>query len=268
MTEPLLSVRHLTKVFAGRGWQASSCHAVSDVSFDIMPGETFALVGESGSGKSTTGRCLVGLTAPTAGEVLFCGQSLLNRSAGQWKPLRQQIQMVFQDPLSTLDPKHSIGYSVEEPLIIQGSLDRRARQHRVADILKRVGLKAADGGRFPYEFSGGQRQRIGIARALIVKPQLLICDEPVSALDVSVQSQILNLLMDLQRTDNISYLFISHDLGVVHQIADRVGVMYQGEIVENAPTEQLFHQPGHRYTRQLLEAVLPAHPDQRKVWSV
>ncbi|XTZ37967.1 ABC transporter ATP-binding protein [Salmonella enterica] len=254
MTSPLLIVRHLTKTFHRHGQRV---RAVEDVSFDIHPGETWALVGESGSGKSTTGRLILGLTPASDGEILFAGQSLLQQGTGAWRRVRKDMQMIFQDPLSSLDPKRRIGYSLEEPLIIHGMGNRR---HAVAEMLTHVGLRPEDAARYPHEFSGGQRQRIGIARALILKPKLIICDEPVSALDVSIQSQILNLLMALQREYGLAYLFISHDLNVVRHIADRVGVMYRGNIVEQGSSESLFSQPQHDYTRYLLNAILPSQP--------
>lgn len=196
MNKPLLNVQHLSKTFTRRG---HSVQAVQDVSFNIHAGETYALVGESGSGKSTIGRTLLGLTPASGGRVDFNGQSLLDLSAAGWRSVRKDIQMIFQDPLSTLDPKRTIGYSIEEPLIIHGERDAQRRKKAVAAMLEQVGLRAQDAGRYPQAFSGGQRQRIGIARALILRPKLIICDEPVSALDVSIQSQVLNLLMDLQR---------------------------------------------------------------------
>ncbi|WP_312947670.1 ABC transporter ATP-binding protein [Superficieibacter sp.] len=262
MNAPLLSVRHLSKTFQRRGHKVV---AVDDVSFTLQAGETWALVGESGSGKSTTGRTLLGLTPATGGEVLFNGVSLFQQSAAQWRSVRKDIQMIFQDPLSSLDPKRSIGYSLEEPLIIHGI---KNRQRAVAEMLTQVGLNAEDARRYPHEFSGGQRQRIGIARALILRPKLIVCDEPVSALDVSIQSQILNLLMNLQREYGLAYLFISHDLNVVRHIADKVGVMQHGKIVEQGESEQIFARPAHPYTRYLLEAILPAHPpgmDARRI---
>jgi len=257
MNQPLLSVRNLSKTFHRRG---HSVHAVQEVSFTLHAGEIYALVGESGSGKSTTGRTVLGLTSASGGEVEFDGQSLLTLGTAQWRSVRKDIQMIFQDPLSTLDPKRTVGYSIEEPLIIHGVKDSRQRKKSVAEMLVQVGLQAQDASRYPYEFSGGQRQRIGIARALILRPKLIICDEPVSALDVSIQSQILNLLMSLQREYGLAYLFISHDLNVVRHIADRVGVMYRGKIVEEGPTLELFNHPQHDYTRYLLQAILPAHP--------
>ena len=260
MTTPLLSVRQLTKIFRATGGFGTPFTALEEVSFHILPGETYALVGESGSGKSTTARSLLGLTAATSGEVLFDGRSLLTLGPRQWRTARKDIQMIFQDPLSSLDPRRTVGYSIEEPLIIHGVADARRRRERMERLLCRVGFTPADARRYPHEFSGGQRQRIGIARALILEPKLIICDEPVSALDVSIQSQILNLLMALQRERGLTYLFIAHDLSVVHHIADRVGVMSRGKIVEEAATPELFARPQHRYTRDLLQAIPPAHP--------
>lgn len=254
MTTPLLSVNNLSKTFQRRGQRVQ---AVNDISFSINAGETWALVGESGSGKSTTGRLILGLTPASGGEVWFEGQPLLGQSARQWQSVRREMQMIFQDPLSSLDPKRSIGYSLEEPLIIHGIANRKVL---VAEMLEHVGLRPQDAARYPHEFSGGQRQRIGIARALILKPKLIICDEPVSALDVSIQSQILNLLMSLQREYGLAYLFISHDLNVVRHIADKVGVMHRGNLVEQGESERIFTRPAHDYTRYLLDAILPAYP--------
>lgn len=254
MNAPLLAVRHLSKTFHRHG---QTVRAVEEVSFAIQPGETWALVGESGSGKSTTGRLILGLTPASGGEVLFEGRSLLKQDAAGWRSVRKDMQMIFQDPLSSLDPKRTVGYSLEEPLIIHGIGQRKAA---VAEMLAQVGLRPEDAARYPHAFSGGQRQRIGIARALILKPKLIICDEPVSALDVSIQSQILNLLMSLQREYGLAYLFISHDLNVVRHIADRVGVMYRGRIVEQGSCEAIFAHPQHDYTRFLLNAILPAQP--------
>ena len=254
MTTSLLTVNQLSKTFLRRG---NSVRAVDNISFSLQAGETWALVGESGSGKSTTGRLVLGLTPATDGDIVFEGRSLMGLNAAGWRSVRRDMQMIFQDPLSSLDPRRRIGYSLEEPLIIHG-IDKR--KMRVAEMLEQVGLRPQDAARYPHEFSGGQRQRIGIARALILKPKLIVCDEPVSALDVSIQSQILNLLMALQREYGLAYLFISHDLNVVRHIADRVGVMYQGKLVEQGETERIFTQAGHDYTRYLLNAILPAHP--------
>lgn len=255
MTTPLLSVTNLSKRFSRRG---QSVQAVDNISFSLNAGETWALVGESGSGKSTTGRLVLGLTSASAGEIALEGRPLAGRNAVGWRSVRRDMQMIFQDPLSSLDPKRTIGYSLEEPLIIHGTGNRKAQ---VAEMLEQVGLRPQDIARYPHEFSGGQRQRLGIARALILKPKLIVCDEPVSALDVSIQSQILNLLMRLQRDYGLAYLFISHDLNVVRHIADRVGVMYRGSLVEQGKTADVFATPRHDYTRYLLNAILPEYPD-------
>ncbi|MFY9996817.1 MAG: ATP-binding cassette domain-containing protein [Leclercia sp.] len=254
MTTPLLNVHQLSKTFQRRG---QSVPAVDRVSFTLNAGETWALVGESGSGKSTTGRLVLGLTPASGGDIQFEGRSLADLNPSGWKRVRRDMQMIFQDPLSSLDPKRTVGYSLEEPLIIHGIGNRKTQ---VAGMLEQVGLRPQDAARYPHEFSGGQRQRIGIARALILKPKLIICDEPVSALDVSIQSQILNLLMRLQREYGLAYLFISHDLNVVRHIADRVGVMHRGRLVEQGETQRIFTHPQHDYTRYLLNAILPAHP--------
>jgi len=254
MTTPLLNVHQLSKTFQRRG---QSVPAVDRVSFTLNAGETWALVGESGSGKSTTGRLVLGLTPASGGDIQFEGRSLADLNPRGWKRVRRDMQMIFQDPLSSLDPKRTVGYSLEEPLIIHGIGNRKTQ---VAGMLEQVGLRPQDAARYPHEFSGGQRQRIGIARALILKPKLIVCDEPVSALDVSIQSQILNLLMGLQREYGLAYLFISHDLNVVRHIADRVGVMHRGRLVEQGETQRIFTHPQHDYTRYLLNAILPAHP--------
>ncbi|WP_233971161.1 ABC transporter ATP-binding protein [Pectobacterium versatile] len=269
MSEPLLRVKNLRKTFrVGQGWRKKTLVALDDVSFHIFPGETYALVGESGSGKSTTGRSILGLTPANAGELHFAGCDLRQQNAEQLRQLRRDMQMIFQDPLSSLDPKRSVGYSIEEPLIIHGIRDSEWRKAQVIKMLTRVGFTAADAGRFPHEFSGGQRQRIGIARALVLEPKLIVCDEPVSALDVSIQSQILNLLLALQREQGLAYLFIAHDLSVVHHIADRIGVMYRGRIVEEAPAATLFSQARHPYTRFLLASIPPAHPRLKRTVQV
>lgn len=257
MTTPLLRVNHLTKTFSRKGQTVS---AVNGVSFSIQAGETWALVGESGSGKSTTGRLVLGLTPASQGEIYFEDRLLTGRGLSPWQQVRREMQMIFQDPLSSLDPKRRIGYSLAEPLLIHGIGQRKTQ---VAEILEQVGLRPEDARRYPHEFSGGQRQRIGIARALILKPKLIVCDEPVSALDVSIQSQILNLLMSLQREYGLTYLFISHDLNVVRHIADKVGVMYQGKLVEQGECQQVFSQPQHAYTGYLLNARLPEYPERQ-----
>jgi peptide/nickel transport system ATP-binding protein len=238
---------------SGRAW----VKAVDGVSFRVGRGETFALVGESGCGKSTVARCLVGLYRPSAGRVTFDGVDLASlRTRRAAAPLRRRMQMIFQDPYASLDPRWRVRRIVAEPLVTHGLVRSRAqRRERVAELLQQVRLSPADGEKYPHEFSGGQRQRISIARALAARPDFLICDEPTSALDVSVQAQILNLMKDLQRRFGLTYLFISHNLAVVYQVSDRVGVMYLGRLVEIADTELLFASPRHPYTRMLLDAV-------------
>jgi len=255
---PLLEVRHLVKEFGRRGGllrKGSVVRAVNDVSFAIEEGETFGLVGESGSGKTTTGRCILRLIEPTSGEVRFNGEDVLSFSRSRMRQARRDMQIVFQDPYSSLNPRMRVGAIVEEPLIIHRIGSKPERRARVAELFELVGLDPAQLARYPHQFSGGQRQRIGLARALALKPSLVIADEPVSALDVSVQAQVINLLMDLQERLKLTYLFIAHDLRLVRHICSRVAVMYLGRIVEMGPTEQLFEAPAHPYTRALLSAI-------------
>ena len=255
---PLLDVRHLVKEYPGRGgWfrRAPGLRAVDDVSFAIARGETFGLVGESGSGKTTTGRCVLRLIEPTAGDVRFKGTDVRALSAPDLRAARRHFQIVFQDPYSSLNPRMRAGNIVEEPLIIHKLGSKAERQARVADLFTLVGLDAAHLRRYPHEFSGGQRQRIGLARALALEPSLIVADEPVSALDVSVQAQIVNLLLDLQQRLGLTYLFIAHDLRLVREVCSRVAVMYRGRIVELAPVERIFAAPAHRYTQALLTAI-------------
>jgi ABC-type oligopeptide transport system ATPase subunit len=255
---PLLEVRHLVKEFGRRGglWRKGSVvRAVNDVSFAIDEGETFGLVGESGSGKTTTGRCILRLIEPTSGEVRFNGEDVLSFSRSRMRQARRDMQIVFQDPYSSLNPRMRVGAIVEEPLIIHRIGSKPERRARVAELFELVGLDPAQLARYPHQFSGGQRQRIGLARALALNPSLVIADEPVSALDVSVQAQVVNLLMDLQERLKLTYLFIAHDLRLVRHICSRVAVMYLGRIVEMGPTEQLFETPAHPYTRALLSAI-------------
>jgi len=235
--------------------------AVDDVSFAIEAGETFGLVGESGSGKTTTGRCVLRLIEPTAGSVRFRGEDVLGFSRSRLREVRRHMQIVFQDPYSSLNPRMRARQIVEEPLIIHGLGDRAARAERVRQLFGLVGLDAAHLNRFPHEFSGGQRQRIGLARALALNPSFLVLDEPVSALDVSVQAQVVNLLMDLQQQLKLTYLFIAHDLRLVEHICSRVAVMYLGKIVEMGPTSSLFASPQHPYTQALLSAIPVPDPD-------
>ncbi|MEO8256860.1 MAG: ATP-binding cassette domain-containing protein [Acidobacteriota bacterium] len=260
----LIEVDHLVKHFTrNKGLFAAGTvvKAVDDVSFRIDEGETFGLVGESGSGKTTTGRCLLRLVEATSGRVRFRGEEVLAAAAGRLRQMRRDMQIVFQDPYSSLNPRMRARQIVEEPLIIHRLGDRAARRERVAELFQLVGLSESHLERYPHEFSGGQRQRIGLARALALNPSFLVLDEPVSALDVSVQAQVINLLMDLQERLQLTYLFIAHDLRLVEHICSRVAVMYLGRIVELAGTAALFSAPQHPYTRALLSAVPVADPD-------
>ncbi len=236
--------------------------AVDGVNFEIRRGETLGLVGESGCGKSTAARALIRLDDPTDGDVIFDGESLLDKSGGELKAFRRRAQMVFQDPESTFDPRMSVGESIAEPLRIHGVSDGDKRRAVSMNLLERVGLERDDVDRYPHEFSGGQKQRIALARALVVNPEFIVADEPVSALDVSIQSKVISLINDIKQEFGLSLLFISHDLGVIREVCDRVAVMYLGEIVEKAPTEQLFTNPQHPYTKALLSAI--PEPDPRK----
>ena len=255
---PLIELRNLKKYFPVRGGVFSRVSAwvkaVDEVSFTIQPRETFGLVGESGCGKTTVGRTLLRLIEPTGGEVFFQGQDFCQFSGVQVRQARQQMQMIFQDPYSSLNPRMTVGAIIGEALKVHGLAQGEALDRQVGALLERVGLSATYRSRYPHEFSGGQRQRIGIARALALEPQFIVCDEPVSALDVSIQAQILNLLQDLQNDLGLSYLFISHDLNVVEYIADRVAVMYLGKLVEVAPVDELFRNPQHPYTLALMSA--------------
>ncbi len=257
---PLLEVKNLRTWFPVTGGvfrrHVDDVKAVDDVSFTIEPGTTVGLVGESGSGKSTIGKTILKLVAPTSGQILFEGRDVLPMSEGEFRPLRREMQMIFQDPFGSLNPRHTIFQIVSEALEIHfTAMDRAARRERVAELMKQVGLKPEMMERYPHEFSGGQRQRIGIARALAVKPKFIVCDEPVSALDVSVQAQIVNLLQDLQEELGLTYLFIAHDLAVVEHVSDHVLVMYRGKIVESASADAIYADPQHEYTRKLLAAV-------------
>src|SRR5512147_1941432 len=267
--ENLIEVEHLVKYFPVRGGvlmrTVAQVQAVEDVSFTVKRGETLGMVGESGCGKTTVGRMLIRLIEPTKGSIRFEGRDILPVQGEALKALRREMQIIFQDPFSSLDPRTPIGDSIGEGLRIHGVKDARQRQNQVLEIMHKVGLEDYHYKRYPHEFSGGQRQRIGIARALVLRPKFIVCDEPVSALDVSIQSQILNLLKDLQQEFQLTYLFIAHNLAVVRYISDRIGVMYLGKMAELAESEEIFRRPLHPYTQALLSAIpIPDPTLQRK----
>ncbi|PYN12627.1 MAG: peptide ABC transporter substrate-binding protein [Candidatus Rokuibacteriota bacterium] len=269
MAEALLRVRHLKKYFPIRGGvfsrEVARVHAVDDVSFDIRPGETLGLVGESGCGKSTTGRTILRLVEPTAGEVWFEDRNVTALDKRALRQIRKEMQIIFQDPYASLNPRMTVRSIIGEALVIHKlARGRREREERVVQLLETVGLSAEHLRRYPHEFSGGQRQRIGIARALAVSPKLIVADEPVSALDVSIQAQIINLLEELQQKFGLTYLFIAHDLSVVEHISTRVAVMYLGKLVEVAPAKELYTNPKHPYTEALLSAVPIPDPAMRR----
>ena len=267
--EPLLQVTELHKHFPIREGllierKVGEVRAVDGVSFEVQPGETLSLVGESGSGKSTTGYCVLQLLKPTSGSIKFEGTELTELGREEMRRMRREMQIVFQDPYSSLDPRMTVGDIVGEPLIVHGIGTRRDRSVRIRDLLEVVGFDPGYTNRYPHEFSGGQRQRIGIARALALSPKLIVCDEPVSALDVSIQAQILNLLKDLQRDFGLTYLFIAHDLAVIRGMSDRIAVMNRGQIVELGPAEEVYTNPQDDYTKALLSAVPVPDPRAMK----
>lgn len=266
--DEILRVDHLKKYFKiGGGFLGGSglvIRAVDDVSFSVRRGETFGLVGESGCGKTTLGQTIIRLYEPTEGDILFNGANLSKLSSGQMRPFRRDIQMIFQDPSASLDPRMTVGSVISEPLNVAGVGSRAERREKVQELLRVVGLNAYFANRYPHEFSGGQRQRIGIARALALNPQLVICDEPVSALDVSIQAQVLNLLRQLQEQFNLTYLFIAHNLAVVAHIADRIGVMYLGKLVEVCDSRTITESPKHPYTQALISAIPVPEPGRTR----
>ncbi|MCM3739257.1 dipeptide ABC transporter ATP-binding protein [Oceanobacillus luteolus] len=265
MQQPILEVNGLKKYFPIHGGvlgkKVGEVKAVDDVSFQVRPGEILGIVGESGCGKSTTGKSILRLIEPSEGEVKFEGQDITTFGSEEMRKLRKDMQIIFQDPYASLNPRHTVEKIIGEPLLVHGMKSKSERKKRVQELLEVVGLSAYHASRYPHQFSGGQRQRIGIARALANNPKLIICDEPVSALDVSVQSQILNLMEELRDEFNLTYIFIAHDLSVVKHISDRVGVMYLGRMVELTDKEKLYEEPKHPYTQALLSAVPEPDPD-------
>lgn len=266
--KPLLSVENLKMHFPVKGGvflrAMASCKAVDGVSLTVHEGETLGLVGESGCGKSTLGKCMVRLLEPTDGRIEFAGDDITHANRHHLLPKRRDLQMIFQDPAESLNPRHTVEQIVSEPFVIHKIGTKRDRLAKVEELLEKVGLSAAAAQRFPFEFSGGQRQRIGIARAIALNPRMIICDEPVSALDVSVQSQVLNLMMDLQRDLGLSYLFIAHDLAVVRHVSDRVAIMYLGKIMEIADADSIYENPRHAYTKALISAIPVPDPKVRR----
>jgi oligopeptide transport system ATP-binding protein len=268
MSEQLLEVSGLKKYFPITGGvfdrKKGEVKAVDDVSFYVKKGETLGIVGESGCGKSTTGRLLMRLIEASEGKIVFEDKDITSMSKSELRKIRRDIQMVFQDPYASLNPRHSVEKILEEPLIVHGIGTKEERKKKVREMLKVVGLSSYHAKRYPHQFSGGQRQRIGIAKALMTKPKLIIADEPVSALDVSIQAQVLNLMKDIQKEFQLTYIFIAHDLGVVRHISDRVGVMYLGRLIELADSEELYENPKHPYTQALLSAVPVPDPDIKR----
>lgn len=268
MATRLVEVEKLKKWFPIKGGvfatTVASVRAVDEVSFFINQGETLSLVGESGSGKTTTGRTMLKLLQPTGGKIIYKGKDITNFTPNQMRPLRRNMQIMFQDPYGSLNPRMPVGDIIQEPLDVHGVGTRKERKQAVATMMETVGLRPEYEKRYPHEFSGGQRQRIGVARALIINPELLVLDEPISALDVSIQSQIINLLQELQKRLNLTYLFIAHDLAVVRHMSDRVAVMYLGKVVETAENDELFDHPLHPYTQALLSAVPVPDPEVKR----
>ena len=268
MTTPVLELRNLTKYFPVRAGvflrKIGDVHAVDSVSFKVHRGETLGLVGESGCGKSTLGKTTLNLLAPTAGQVFFEGRDLSSVGKAEWRTLRRDMQIISQDPMESLNSRHTVGQILEEPFVIHKLGEPNQRQVWVQNLLEKVGLPRTAVTRFPHEFSGGQRQRIGIARAIALNPKLIICDEAVSALDVSVRAQIINLLLELQREMELALLFIAHDLSVVRHLSDRVVVMYLGQIVEEARSQEIYDSPGHPYTRALVSAIPIPDPEKTR----
>ena len=261
MNEPILQVKNLSKHFKV---ESGFLQAVDGLNFDIYKGETFGLVGESGCGKSTAGRTILRLYEPTSGEAIFEGQNIYDLSPKEMKEHRKEMQVIFQDPYASLDPRMTVEEIIAEPLVIYGIGNKKERRERVIELLEMVGLSAEHSLRFPHEFSGGQRQRIGIARSLALKPKFIICDEPISALDVSIQAQVVNLLKDVQKKLGLTLLFIAHDLSMVRYISDRVAVMYLGKLMEVGTTEDFYSNPLHPYTKALLSAIPIADPDEQR----
>ena len=265
----LMKVEHLTKEFAIKsntfGAKPLILHALNDVSLDIYEGETLGVIGESGCGKSTFGRTLIQLYKATAGSVTFEGKNLFSLKGQELKQMKKDIQMVFQDPYSSLEPRKTAGKLIEEPLIVHNLIpDKKKREERVLELMREVGLDIQHVHRFPHEFSGGQRQRINVARALSMNPKVIVCDEPVSALDVSIQAQVLNLFNRLQKEHHLTYIFISHDLGVIKHVSDRIAIMYLGRVVELCEADAIYEDPLHPYTKALLSAIPPESPFQNR----